>query len=497
MKNTKIYLKTLKALRLLSVIVFITMVTSCTNFLDIDPISTSTLATFYITEADFEQAVNGAYGELAKVYHSGGYYMLFGDLPSDNTTTLLIGGSRDSRKRPLDQFNADASNAHILRLWRSSYRTIQRANGVLSNIDEADIDQGNKDQYIGETKAIRARVYFNLIRLFGDVPLVTSSYADVIESYTQKRTPITEVYTQIEADLLDAISKLPLSYSDAESGKITKGAAQSMLGMVYLTQKRYPEAVTQFSTVIGSAEYSLLDNYGDNFAAGMQGNDEEIWKVQFSANAGNLGTTYPGWYAPRGSNGVLVTRSFGFNQPTQDIYDAYEAGDLRKDVSIGRGFTASNGSFIDAMWIRLYVDGLDEGANNSSNSDWIIYRYSNILLLCAEALNEVNTGPTDEAYNYINQVRQRAGLADLAGLDESSFREAVYQELRMEVAFEGKRWFDLVRTGRALSVMNTKFDAGAVLGPNARIEEYQLLFPIPQLEIVTAEAGIIEQNPGY
>jgi hypothetical protein len=309
------------------------------------------------------------------------------------------------------------------------------------------------------------------------------------------------VYTLIVGDLLDAVSLLPETYSGSDVGRVAKGAAQTLLGQVYLTQKKYSDAVTQFSAVISDGNYSLLPNYEDNFAAGLQGNSEAIWQVLFMSGTDDKGSNYPNWCAPSGSDGILTGAggAYGFNQPTLDLYNSYEAGDLRRDVSIGLGYTDRDDVYIPARYIKLYVDQSDGDGYCDSDSDWNIFRYAHVYLMCAEALNEVNSGPTAAAYEYINSVRQRAGLTDLSGLSQSAFRDAVYQEERLEVAFEGHRWFDLLRTDRAISVMNSKLgdDPATTVGPSEAINANQLLYPIPANVIATSSAGTITQNDGY
>jgi len=498
MKNTRIYMKTLK---LLSVIVFITMIMSCKDFLDLKPISSTTMATFYDSQEDFNQAVVGTYAELKEVY-TFGYYLLLGDLRADNTSMQVLGSGGESNKKEIDSFDLDPTNKNLNNIWGESYQALQRANGVLTNIDRIEFDQTLKNQYMGESQAVRALIYFNLVRIFGDVPLVTSSEADITESYDTPRSPVAEIYNLIVSDLTSAISKLPDSYSDSESGRVTKGAAQTLLGQVYLTQKNFSEAATQFGDVIGSGEYDLLMNYEDNFEGTNQGNSESVWQLLFKNGEGGMGSSYPNWHAPQGSGGILIQNgsAFAFNQVTKDIYEAYEDGDLRRDVSIGLGFTDEDGVWQPGRYVKLYVDQDAGEGNNESEADWNVFRYSHVLLMAAEALNETNGGPTANAYTYINAVRTRAGLTDLSGLDQSTFRTAVYHEQRVEVAFEGHRWFDLLRTGRAISVINSKIGGGdpdAAIGPSSPISEFQLLYPIPESVIDTSNPGVISQNPGY
>jgi hypothetical protein len=495
MKYKKILVKALQSIVIIASLV---MVSSCEDFLDLKPISSSSADGFYQTQDDFEQAVNGAYATLREVYSSG-YYMLFADLRADNTTMLGIGGGTEERKIVIDNFNLDPTNEHMLTMWRTSYTAIQRANGVLSNISSVDFDQIKKDQYTGESKAVRALTYFNLVRIFGGVPLITTGDVDISASYDTPRASADDIYSLIVDDLTDAIEMLPPTYPASEAGRVSKGAAQTLLGQVYLTQHKYADAVTQFNAVITSGNYDLLDNYGDNFTGIAHDNLEIVWQIVYKGGTPSLGSSFPNWCAPVGSERVLVELggAYGFNQPTLDVFNAYTADDLRRDVSIGVGFTNTSGNYIDARYIKLYVDGGVGDGSNDSDVDWNVFRYSHVLLMCAEAINEASNGPSTAAYTYINDVRDRAGLTPLSGLSQSEFREAVYNEERLEVAFEGHRWFDLVRTGRALTVMNSKLGGADPVGPSAMIDEDDLLYPIPQDVIVTSSPGTIIQNNGY
>lgn len=485
-------------LRLLGILASLTLILSCKDFLDLAPISSSGADGFYKTEADFMQAVNGAYATLSAQY-SYGYYPLFADLRADNTTMFGPGGGSEQQKISIDNFSLDPTNEHMLTYWQVSYSAIQRANGVLSNIGNVSFDQDRKDQYTGECLSVRALTYFNLVRIYGGVPLVTRGEVNIGESYNTPRSSVDEVYNLIIADLTEAISLLPDTYPDEDAGRVSKGAAQTLLGQVYLTRHNYPDAVTQFSAVINGGKYSLLPKYEDNFTGTDQGNSEAVWQILFMSGTSDLGSNYPNWFAPIGSESVLTGNggSYGFNQPTMDIYNSYAIGDLRRDVTIGLGYTNAQDTYVPSNYVKLYVDHSDGDGYSDSDCDWNVFRYSHVLLMCAEALNEVNNGPTAEAYSYINSVRERAGLADLSGLSQSDFRNAVYLEERLEVAFEGHRWFDLIRTGQALTVMNSKLGGTDPVGPSEAIDENDLLYPIPESVITTSSPGVIMQNAGY
>jgi tetratricopeptide (TPR) repeat protein len=473
---------------------------SCKKFLESKPVSQVSEDNFYKTEADFHQALIGAYAAFGQLYQGNGYYSLLVDLRSDNTTELTAGGGGNDAKMNIDEFKEVPDNEHLTAFWQNSYVMITRANNIISRIDDAAIDDQLKKQYAGESKVLRALGYFNIVRMFGDVPLVTAPVTDIDASYKIGRTPVAEVYAQIITDLTDAIAVLPPAYSDAEVGQATLGAAQSLLGMVYMTQKKYEDAATAFKKVIDGKVYSLLPVYADLYKAGMQGNKEAIWQAQYKSGTAGLGSNLPNHFAPVGSDGVTIPTggAYGFNQPTDDIANAYTAGDVRRD-NIADGYT-KDGAFVAAKYIRGYVDRETGGGYLDSGADWYVLRYADILLLYAEALNEVGKGPNGDAYLYLNLVRKRAGLGDLSGLDYNSFKTAVYNEERLESPFEGHRWFDLLRTDRAMTVMNSKVASGAgssTVGISQPIKQYQLLYPIPAIVVSTSDAGVIKQNEGY
>ncbi|QNF33497.1 RagB/SusD family nutrient uptake outer membrane protein [Adhaeribacter swui] len=472
--------------------------TSCEDFLESEPISQIGETNFFKTESDFKQALVGAYSAFAQVYSGNGYYSLLVDLRSDNTTELTAGGDGNDAKRNIDEFRETTDNEHLTAFWQSSYTLIARCNSILARIDGASFSDELKKQYTGEALTLRALGYFNLVRLFGGVPLVTEPVMDLDASYKVGRATVQEVYAQIEADLIKAEELVPVSYDDANVGRATKGAAQSLLGQVYLTQKKYAEAVVAFKKVVDSGTYSLLPVYADLYKAGQQGNSEAIWQAQFKGAANGLGSNFPNHFAPTGSEGITIPSggAYGFNQPTEDIAAAYSDGDVRRN-NIADGYM--NGTtFVAAKYIRGYVERETGGGYADSGADWYVIRYADILLMYAEALNEVNKGPVAEAYAMINLVRNRAGLANLSNLTYETFKEAVYNEERLESPFEGHRWFDLLRTDRALTVMNEKVSGPGkiTVGISTPIKPYQLLYPIPALVVITSSPAIA-QNEGY
>ncbi|MCW3078593.1 RagB/SusD family nutrient uptake outer membrane protein [Segetibacter sp.] len=472
---------------------------SCEKFLETKQYDRSNEAAFYKSASDFEQAVVGSYSTLSSLYHSGNFYFLLTDIRSDNTSVYVPGGSGGPlSKSEYDDFTLTSNNEHLLGYWNVSYSLIQKTNDIISFVAGSSIDPLKKNQYRGEAEVLRALAYFNLVRLYGGVPLVLGRFDNIDDSYKKGRNTVDEVYSQIITDLKDAQTLLVTNRSTGDnSGRADKGIATSLLGNVYLTQKKYAEAAVEFKKVIDMNVYTLMPNYADLFKSGQQGNSETIWQAYYIAGVSGLGSSFPNFSAPLSSETVLIQTglAFGWNQPTADIQNTYESKDVRRN-SIGDGFTKA-ANYYPYKFIKNYVDiGAGTGDGNSGK-DWYILRYADVLLMYAEAVNE-SEGPTN-AYSSIDKVRTRAGLDPLpTGLSKDQFREAVYLEERRESPFEGHRWFDLVRTGRALSVMNAKVkplsDANTI-GLASPIDAHHLLLPIPS--IVREMAPQVTQNPGY
>lgn len=471
----------------------------CKKFLETKQYDRSNETAFYKSASDFNQAVIGAYSTFGSLYHSGTFFFLLTDIRSDNTSVYVPGGAAGPlSKSEYDDFTLTADNEHLVGYWNTAYSLIQKANDIINFLPGGEFDQAKKDQYMGEAKVLRAVAYYNIVRLWGDAPLVLERFENIDESYKKGRNPQEEIYTQVIQDLTDASTLLTTDRNTGDNvGRADKSIALSLLGHVYLTRKNFAEAATQLKKVIDMNVYSLLDDYNTLFASGQQGNNESIWQAQFIAGLAGSGSSFPNYCAPLGSEGVLIETgvAFGWDQPTEDIANAYESNDIRR-TAIGDGFEKDAVTY-PYKFIKSYVDISAGTGDGNSGKDWYVMRYADVLLWYAEALNEVE-GPGN-AQQYVDLVRDRAGLDPLpGGLSTEAFRDAVYQEERLESPFEGHRWFDLVRTGRALEVMNAKvkpLSDAACVGIAAPISEHQLLLPIPT--IVRATAPNVTQNPGY
>jgi len=424
--------------------------------------------------ASLNSAVTAAYGTLMPSYNNGqNGIQLFGDVASDNTTTQ-IGGTGS---QIVDRFIFDASYIGFSQFWNSAYRSIAECNIILSRGPKITMDATLQNRYLAEAKFIRALNYFNLVRIFGDVPLITAELADYKDAYSYGRKPVADVYAQIVKDLTEASTILPATYTGADIGRVTSGAARGILGKVYLTQGKYAEALTALTSVITSNTYNLLPNFNDVFSPANEMNKEIIFAVRYARGGLGLGSSFG--YSMTGGN---------FNNEMPEFGSLYDSSDKRKAIS------AVPDAVGPQYHCNKFIDPTPTSLGDYEN-DWIVLRYADVLLMQAEALNELNR--TLEAEPYLTQVRQRAGLTPLLALSQVDFRLAVEKERRLELALEAHRWFDLVRTNRAVTVMNAHFAANAAFygGTTYTVKPTQVLFPIPLTEIQINPK--LAQNAGY
>ena len=459
---------------------------SCSDFLEQNPQTDLSENDFYKTADDIASAVNGAYSSLQESDIYGNWYV-FGEIPSDNTRNQLSGSV--TTQNEFDQFYIDTQNSMIANFWKATYKVINRTNTVLGRIDGIEINAELANRYKLECKFIRALMYFNLVRVYGDVPLVLKEIS-ISESYEILREPKENVYNQIIADLKEA-QGLPVSYSTAEDGRATQGAAKALLADVYMTLHKYTEAETILAEIINSGRYSLLENtpgslnidgYKNVFSPVNHNSKEGIFEIQFLKGGYGEGSNYANNFAPEnsGTNVVAVGGTGGNNIPEMDIYNAYEEGDLRRDFSMSLGYydNRKNNEWVESRYVCKFMDVPYQ--NNDASNNYPVIRYADVILMYAEALNQ--NGKTAEACKYLNMTRRRGfgyqttetSPVDLQTTDKAQFALMVEQERRVELAFENHRWFDLIRTGRAVEVMKSK---------GFSLNETNLICPIPQKQI--------------
>jgi starch-binding outer membrane protein, SusD/RagB family len=463
---------------------------------------------FFKNQAQMLQALNGVYGQLQTITNTA---YLFKEFNTDNTTLdfnpLDRGGAAGWEAFEFSTVNP--GNGEISNLWNNYYSAIFNANNTLEKLEASTIDEAVKKEIRGQLKFIRAFFYFDLAQYFGDVVLVTNTLKTPDEAFELVKSSQENVFTQVEADLKDAVESLPVSYKASEAGRVTKGAALGLLGKYYLTRRKYPEAVAALKQIL-SLGYSLNANYADNFDPQKKNNKESLFEIQYQGG-NDLGewSNFMYLFAPRLSKGAITgyanINPSGRNIPTTDMIAAYEKGDLRKAISLKEGYTL-NGVYYPIPYVNKYNH--PHTIAGRTNNNWPILRYADVLLMLAEAINE-QSGPTGEAFGYLNQVRARAGLAPLSGLDKTAFRNAVLQERRVELAFENHRWFDLKRTktpaelAQFLNAYATKekvkptVDRGGIAFNVLDYvhEDFEYFFPIPAPQILINSK--LTQNPGY
>jgi hypothetical protein len=466
------------------------------DFLDKTDPTTLVASGFYKTEAQLQQAVNGVYGQLQGI--TSGQW-LYGEFPSDNTTLHFNTGDRgqgpDIEAEEFWQLNSGTLN--IATLYSSLYLSLVNINTTLVKLSNSSFDATLKSQYEGELKFLRGYYYFLLVQYFGEVIIMTEPLRVPTDAYAYVRQPVEDVYALVKSDLNFAVNALPPSYDAANKGRATRGAALSLLGKVQLTRKEYAGAVTTLQQVL-SMGYALLPDYAD------------VFDPQKKNHTQGEGSNFIYTFAPLFSDGAVINfprqNGGGWNIPSRDMIAAYEAGDLRKDVSLKEGYTSKAGAWVPVPFINKYNH--PHTIRGVTNDNWPVLRYADVLLMLAEAMNE-ESGPTAEAYGYLNEVRTRADLDELSGLDKTAFRAAVLQERRVELAFENHRWFDLKRTKTpdelatflnayaAVEKSNPTTSRGGIpfTPGDYQFSPYEALFPIPANE---RRINInLTQNPGY
>lgn len=491
------------------------------SFLELTPQDQYSPGNFYKTEAQFRQAVNAAYTPLRSLLDND-YFTAEGR--SGNTHYEYNAGNRGTafvQRENIVDFVDDPTNAYTNAVYFHCYSSIAKANVVIERIPAAEFATASKNTLEGEAKFLRAWNYFRLVRYFGGVPLYLNEVKTADQAVLPRATS-DQVYAQIVADAQDAIAKLPVPSKFPQSGTASKGAATMLLAEVYITQKKWAEAETLLNT-LSTMGYQLLNNYADVFSTANKNSRESIFEVQFLEGLqGGQQSNFIYLFLPRTTNTSLITGvatnntgTGGWNTPSADLMNSYEANDKRKDASIGIAEGTYNSSKVFSItankssvnyvpasgkvgvpYIKKYLN--PHSNPNNTNDNWPIYRYADALLLLAEAQNEQNK--TDLAIANLNKVRVRAGLASLSGLTQTVLRTRILQERRVELAFENHYWFDLLRSGTAILTMNAYGaklkTTNTYLGADTyQVTEQRLLYPIPQSEREINPQ--LTQNPGY
>ena len=465
---------------------------SCDQDLDVEPNDKQTELDFLNNPDNAIQLVNGVYNKNLSFDMYAFSWIGITSITSDDADKGSTPGDSGSDKNLLDNLTFSASSGSFLAVWKARYQGIGRANNALFYLEQLSIDPVLKNRLIGEVEFLRALWYFDLVRCFGGVPIVTSKIdlndADLVNSIVFTRKTKAETYAQIEKDLLDAINRLPnkSQYSGNDVGRASKGAAQALLAKAYLYQERWLESFNMAGEVINSGQYSLMEDYSHVWREIGENKEESIFEIQASLTNGLQ--DYTNVQGPRGTPDL----GWGFNTPSTGLTNAYESGDLRRAATIlfvpstlWDGFVAPTTLSNPRYNYKAYQSSIAESWDNNkavTAKNLRILKYSDILLIRAEA--GFHSGNTGEALNRINEIRNRAGLEDLPTVTLAS----ILKERRLEMAMEHDRWFDLIRTGQAAAAM-------AADGKIFAVGTHEL-FPIPQDQII-ASGNRLTQNNGY
>lgn len=520
------------AIKIFSVLTLFIILTGCNDFLDVQPENAYLAENFYSTESQVFQGLVAAYDPLQWSYVDGRWVsmVMLGEIWSDNANA---GGDQTNFDQPgwqdIDDLKASALSPDIKAIWKKFYFGINRANQVLNNVT---LDTDLVKQYKAEAKFLRAFYLFELFKTFGPVPIILSQPDP--DDKSARRQSMSDVFDRITTDLKDAIPLLPLSYGTDSKGRVTKGAAQAILGKAYLywadmkndDAAMFDLAAEQFKEVIESGEYTLVDDFTQLYAFGAANSTESVFEIQYTNeipadwNTGYQFVNGNMMIQLCGIRGLCASHpdyieGWGFMLMTKNLYDSYLSDDLiRRDAAIisqisltlgGCAVSASvqNPADLEGYWQRKYANykayTVPNGGevNVLKDANQPVIRYADVLLMCAEALERGN-GSSAEAQTYVDMVRERAkGPGDNTGNFTTasqlmtaqgwSLLEVIWYERRAELAGEGDRWFDLVRSGRAT--------AGLFLLPtgNPRPDNFSsqdLYLPIPQHDVDITNGGL-------
>lgn len=507
-QTTKAKLKQMKKILFPIAIIVAIVGASCNkDYLDVKPTSSITAGNFYQSQQDIQQAVTGVYSSLRD--WPVDIYLYLSEIRSNDFYAVFEDGQRDYFDINNFQVTNQASTLHDT--WASLYEMINRANGVLENIDNVTFsDAALKTQYKSEVKFLRAYAYFQLVRLWGRVPLVDKVISPSEGIQIHQSEPA-DIYNFITTEMETAKDSLPGNYTAASDvGRVTSWAAKGILAKVYLTMAGYPlnqtamrdKAETLLEDIIShegaTPKLKLTPNYADLFGY-KNDNMHAMFEVQYVSGGLGEGSTFPSEVLGNVSTSlvnVTILNSASRLTVSQDLLTGYDSTDKRFDVTYDTSYTTNDNppQHSNVPFFKKFVDfGL---TTLTKYDDWPenfpLLRYADVLLMEAEVLND-KSGPTQQAVDLLNRIRTRAGLPSITPTTKDEFDAALTTEYRHEFADEGQYWFYLVRTGKAISTMNAWF---AATGRSKTIDEHNLVYPIPQTEI-DIYPDLYQQNPGY
>ncbi len=498
-------------IKIFSLLLVIAATTSCTKWVDYNPHEDfrTTELDYLRSESDYRTMAISCYTPMQWLNQE----VVIGEIASDNAVAGGENASDVLALQQIDDYTHTPVNSALAELWRSAYEGVNRTNYLhqykAKNPAGVAVEFAGKEALFGEVYFLRAYYYFHLVRMFGDVPLFADKRLSLSESKSLKRSPKADVYKQIEADLNLAITALPPI--QVQKGRITKYAAQALLGKVFLYQNKFAEAATVLDNVINANAFSLVTDPGTIWLASGENGPESVFEIQYSnispyyhwpgynRGQGNYAVQQAGVRGLNGTGAMPYASGWSTNLPTQNLAAAYATGDKRKAVAILdiEAYKTANPAFNITYQVApfkntgLYNQKYQPRKGETSGqielnylNNFRIIRYADVLLMAAEAFNR-STAPNDaKALGYLNRVRERAfgNTSQNSSATGTALRQAIWDERRLELAGEGQRFFDLVRTGQAPTKIT-----GFVAGKHE-------VFPIPQEEI---NISGLTQNPNY
>jgi len=484
--------------RVLLIIGISLTITSC-NDLDLNPISSYNAGSFYKTQKDFELAIIGVYDKFQSLYNDLIPAVLEGR--SDNLKAYQAGHQNDGYAL-CSMFIDDAETPSLRSIWQIYWNLIDRCNVIIDKIDAGSFtDESKRSSLKGEAYFFRGLAYFELGWMFGGVPLIDHQMT-IAEIRQTPRSSQDETFSFAATDLSAAIKLLPGTWSSAELGKTTKYAAQGILARLYMFRNKFSDAKPLLQSIIESGKYQMATSYADCFLDQYDNSPEHVFQVQFTS--GNVGegnkfvlyevheSIRSSMFPIGGTLGPIVS---------DDLYESFEAGDLRRDFSILDQWSDATGTTHTEKFFIKYAHGSIPGIKGDYEVNMPILRFTDVKLMYAEILNTENYNPNGEAFSILNAVRNRAGLGVFTAAEigtKEAFGDALMHERRVEFACEYLRWFDLIRTGKAKQVMDSFLARTDEGNGTYQMQEYRTLFAIPQYELTyNPDRNIIWQNPGY
>lgn len=478
---------------------------SCKKSIEEKPYSFLTPDNYFQNENDAYTALIGAYNALGTNYYARFMFLVL-TLPTDENASI----AGDAAERQLDALSYSPTLSPLLTLWRSIYGAIMRANIIIDRLPAVPMDEGRKGEYISEARFLRALSYFNAVRLWGEIPVVRKEIVNLEDAYIEK-TLVKDVYAFIIEDLEYAIQELPNKNPDGRAGK---GAATALLAKVYLTRASsgaadagdYQHCADLCKSVLEMPEFHLVPDFQKAIGAANEFNSESLFEWQGDRELNGDFTSMAQFALPSGVYGLVPENATGESRFGTEpaFFNAISDSDYRKESTyITSGKDISGNTITWKNWPFPYPSPalklIDQTSSTRSgyafSANFVVLRLADVYLMRAEALNEIGGPGTEDAYEMINAIRTRARNRDgnnitgypenVSGLSQETFRDAVLEERRIELANEGHRWFDLVRTKRLLSTIS-----------KPSLGEKNYLFPIPNTEILLSK-GLLTQNPGW